>query len=202
MKVPALETKMPVIEGQAPIRWIGSAVIAASRWRVIGPFPNVPKVVSIAAPHSSLWDGLFGLSAAYAIGVRAHWMGKNTLFKGGFGALMRALGGIATDRSNPRGAVGQMVDKFRQSERFWLFIAPEGTRRPVEKWRTGFWHIAHEASVPILPVAFDWDAHVVHVLPLFTTSGDREADLAALYRLYAPYLGKHGKRAVPAEFVV
>ncbi len=193
----ALQAAMPTIEGQLPMRWIGRAVTAFSVWRVVGEFPNLPRLVAIAAPHSSLWDGFFGISAAYTMGVRATWMGKDTLFKGPFGGLLSALGGIPTDRTNARGAVGQMSDLIRQRERLWLFLAPEGTRRPVDKWRTGFWHIAREAGVPILPCAFDWPERCVHVLPLFYPTDDCAADMRDLYRIYEPFLGKNGKRAVP-----
>ncbi len=196
-KLVPLQPLMPAIQGQAPIRWLGRSVVAASHWRVVGEFPNISKAVCIAAPHSSIWDGVWGLSAAYAMGVRATWMGKDGLFRGPFGAVMRAIGGIPTDRKHSNGAVGQMIELLHERERLWLFLAPEGTRRSVGKWRTGFWHIARGAGVPIIPFAFDWEERCARILPPFETSNDCEADLQALYRLYAPYVGKGGKRAVP-----
>ena len=79
----AVKPSMPLIEGQGWARALGRMLVGSSNWRVVGEFPDLPKLVAIAAPHSSNWDGIFGISAAYAMGVRATWMGKNSLFKFG-----------------------------------------------------------------------------------------------------------------------
>lgn len=197
-KLIAVPPMAPRIAGQGFIRWIGSSVIRHSSWRLAGEFPQVAKLVAIAAPHSSNWDGIIGISFAYALGVRATWMGKDSLFKFGLDRLMRGLGGIPTDRSNPRGAVGQMAEMLRTSaDPMWLFLAPEGTRKIVPKWRTGFWHIASEAGVPILLVAIDYPARRFVVGPLFHPTGDKERDLQSLYDWYRPFQGKHGKSGLP-----
>jgi 1-acyl-sn-glycerol-3-phosphate acyltransferase len=112
---------------------------------------------------------------------------------------MTGLGGIATDRSNPRGAVGQMVELFREREKLWLFLAPEGTRKPVPKWRTGFWHIAQEAGVPILLVHVDFPQRCISVGGLFQPTGDKERDLQSLYDYYRPFKGKNGKSGLPTS---
>ena len=192
-----IKPSMPLIEGQGWARALGRMVVGSSNWSVVGDFPDVPKLVAIAAPHSSNWDGIFGISAAYAMGVRATWMGKNSLFKFGLAGLMSGLGGIATDRNSPHGAVGQMVELFRVREKLWLFLAPEGTRKVVPKWRTGFWHIAMEAGVPILLVHIDFAQRHICVGKLFYPSGDKESDLQALYDYYRPFRGKNGKSALP-----
>jgi 1-acyl-sn-glycerol-3-phosphate acyltransferase len=189
--------QLPRIRGQGFIRWFGATVVRLSPWRVDGEFPDLPKLVAIAAPHSSNWDAIIGISAAYAMGVRATWMGKNSLFRFGLERPLRGLGGIPTDRSNPRGAVGQMAELFKRPEPLWLFLAPEGTRKKVPKWRTGFWHIASEAGVPILLVAIDYPARRFVVGPLFYPTGDKERDLQALYDYYRQFQGKHGKSGLP-----
>jgi 1-acyl-sn-glycerol-3-phosphate acyltransferase len=197
-KLIAVPQRAPGIRGQAVARWLASTIIRNSSWRLVGEFPSLPKLVAIAAPHSSNWDGIIGISFAYALGVRATWMGKNSLFKFGLDRLMRGLGGIPTDRSNPRGAVGQMAEMVRTTnEPLWLFLAPEGTRKKVPKWRTGFWHIASEAGVPILLVAIDYPRRTFVVGPLFYPTGDKERDLQALYDYYRPFQGKHGKSGLP-----
>lgn len=198
-KLLELSPAAPRISGQRLPRALGRLLVACSSWRVVGEFPNIPRLVAIAAPHSSNWDGIFGISAAYAMGVRATWMGKNTLFRFGLRPLMRGLGGIETDRSNPRGAVGQMVELFRTTEKLWLFLAPEGTRKPVPKWRTGFWHIAQEAGVPILLVHVDFPNRCIAVGGLFHPTGDKERDLQALYDYYRPFKGKGGKSGLPTS---
>ncbi len=199
-KLIAIPPQTPRIRGQRFVRWVANTVIRCSSWRVVGEFPDVPRLVAIAAPHSSNWDGIIGISAAYAMGVRATWMGKDSLFKHGLAGLMRGLGGIPTDRSNPRGAVGQMAEMLKTTrEPLWLFLAPEGTRKKVRKWRTGFWHIASEAGVPILLVSIDFPGKRFVIGPLFHPSGDKEADLARLYGYYRQFVGKDGKSPLPLD---
>lgn len=189
----------PLIRGQRLPRALGRLLVACSRWRVVGEFPDIQRFVAIAAPHSSNWDGIFGISAAYAMGMRATWMGKNSLFRFGLRRLMQGLGGIEIDRSNPRGAVGQMVEMFRSGEKLWLFLAPEGTRKPVRKWRTGFWHIAQEAHVPILLLHVDFSERCIAIGSLFHPTGDKERDLQFLYDYYRPFKGKGGKSGLPTD---
>src|SRR5699024_7332686 len=112
-----------------------------------------------------------------------HFMIKNELFRGLFsplGALLRKLGGIAIDRHAAGGVVEQMSDRFRDQPSLWLAITPEGTRKPVERWKTGFWHIARHAGVPIFPVAFHYPDKRIVLGPLFETSEDMPADMARL----------------------
>lgn len=160
-------------------------------WRMAGSFPDVGKLVLIAVPHSSWWDGVWGLLLKVALGVDIAFMGKRELFRGPLGWLLRGLGGIPIERSATHGVVEQMVDRFRASPRLWLGIAPEGTRRPVAKWRSGFWHIARAAGVPILPVYFDYPSRTIGIGPLFRPGEDMDADLAALKAFYRPYRGRH-----------
>lgn len=198
-KLLQLKPNTPQKPGNGLMRALTNTLVACSSWRVVGEFPDIPKLIAIAAPHSSNWDGIFGISAAYSMGLRARWMGKSSLFRFGLGRLMRALGGIETDRSNPRGAVGQMVEMFRTSEKLWLFLAPEGTRKPVPKWRTGFWHIAQEAGLPILLLHVDFAQRCIAIGPLFYPTGDKERDLQSLYDYYRPFKGKGGKSGLPTS---
>ena len=145
----------------------------------------------IVAPHSSWWDGVWGLLLKVALGVDIAFMGKRELFRGPLGWLLRRLGGIPIERSATHGVVEQMVDRFQASPRLWLGIAPEGTRRTVVKWRSGFWHIARAAGVPILPVYFDYPSKTIGIGALFRPGGDMDADLAALKAFYRPYRGRH-----------
>lgn len=167
------------------------AVLRLCGWSLAGEFPDVPKLVLIAAPHSSWWDGMWGLLIKVAIGADVRFMGKRELFFWPLGSLLRRLGGMAIDRGSAQGVVGQMIDQFRQREKLWLGIAPEGTRKPVKRWKSGFWRIAREAGVPIFPVAFHYPDKTIRLGPLFDTSADMEADLARLRSFYAPFRGKH-----------
>ena len=166
-------------------------VLARCGWHIRGRFPDVPQLVLIAAPHSSWWDGLWGMLFKVALGVELSFMGKRELFRGPLGWTLRRLGGIPIERTHAHGLVGQMVERFRAQPCLWLGIAPEGTRRRVEKWRTGFWHIARAAGVPILPIAFDYSTRSIVIGALFQPTTDLDADIAALRAFYAPFHGRN-----------
>lgn len=160
-------------------------------WKLVGEFPDVPRAVLIAAPHSSWWDGFWGLIMKMAIGIDISFMGKRELFVGPLGWALRRLGGIPVERGTTHGVVEQMSERLRQADSFWIGISPEGTRKRVEKWRTGFWHIAREAHVPIVLVYFHYPERTIGVGPLFVTSADVEADIERLRAFYAPWQGKN-----------
>lgn len=166
-------------------------VLRLGGWSLVGEFPDVPRLVLIAAPHSSWWDGVWGLLVKVAVGADVRFMGKQELFRGPLGGLLRRLGGMPINRAAPKGVVEQMIDQFQQRDRFWLGIAPEGTRKPVQRWKNGFWHIAHDAGVPVFPVAFHYPDQTIHLGPLFDTTADMDADVARLRAFYAPFKGKH-----------
>lgn len=166
-------------------------VLRLAGWQLRGAFPDLPKVVMIAAPHSSWRDGIWGLLMKVAMGADVRFMGKQELFHGPLGGLLRRLGGMPIDRAATQCVVEQMIAQFRQHDALWLGIAPEGTRQPVARWRSGFWHIAHGAGVPILPVYFHYPDKTIGVGPPLTTSDDMEADIARLRAFYAPFQGKH-----------
>lgn len=175
-------------------RWFGRTLLRLGGWRMVGAWPDCPKVVVIVAPHSSGWDGVWGLGAKVGLGLGAEFMGKSELFWGPLGWLLRKMGGIPTYRHDPRGLVGAMTERFAERETMWLAIAPEGTRRPAARWRTGFWQIAHSAGVPVQCVAFDYPAKQIVVGPLLQLSDDMNADLDRIGEVFAPYQGK--KRGV------
>lgn len=160
-------------------------------WRIVGTFPDLAKLVLIAAPHSSWWDGFWGLLFKVALGADVRFMGKRELFVGPLGWLLRSLGGIPIERASAHGLVAQMAARFRASEQLWLGIAPEGTRKHVARWRSGFWHIARAAGVPILPVAFDYPTRTITIGAVFAPGADLSADLAELHAFYARFHGKH-----------
>jgi 1-acyl-sn-glycerol-3-phosphate acyltransferase len=172
-------------------RRLCAALLHACGWRLAGTMPDRAKLVMIAAPHSSWWDGVWGLILKSALGLNVSFMAKRELFAGPLGWLLRRAGGIPIERKESSGVVEQMTDRFAQSERLWLGIAPEGTRKRVTKWKNGFWHIARNAGVPILPVYFDYPSRTIGFGPLFEPTADLAADLAALHAFYAPWRGKH-----------
>ncbi|MDE3127508.1 MAG: lysophospholipid acyltransferase family protein [Gemmatimonadota bacterium] len=172
-------------------------MLALLGWRVEGNLPAVHRAVIIVAPHTSNWDFVIGIAAKLGMGLHASWLGKHTLFRGPFGWFMRRLGGIPVDRSRPQDAVAQAVARFAASERMVLGLAPEGTRRAVPRWRSGYYHIAHGAGVPIVPVALDWPTRTLVVGPSVQPSDDMPADLAALGAFYQPWRGRRGEVTPP-----
>lgn len=182
-RVPALPPSLPR-RGNAASRFLGRAVLAAGRWRIDGDLPDLPKLVVIVAPHTSNWDFVLGIAAVFALGLRVRFLGKHTLFAPPLGWLMRWLGGTPVIREAPQGAVAQAVAMMAAEPSVVLGLAPAGTRTRDTPWRSGFWHIAHAARAPILPVAFDGARRAIRLFAPFETSGDYEGDLRRLVSLY------------------
>lgn len=167
------------------------SVLRLCGWRFVGPFPDVARAVLIAAPHSSWWDGVWGLLLKVGVGADVKFMAKQELFRGPLGGVLRRVGGMPIDRSATKGVVEQMVDQFARRDAFWLGIAPEGTRKAVKRWKSGFWHIAHDAGVPIVTAYFNYADKTIGIGPLFQLSDDLDADLLRLREFYAPFKGRH-----------
>jgi len=187
---PSLPPAMPQLPQNARRRLVGW-VLERAGWRIEGQFPDLPRLVLVAAPHSSWWDGVIGLMFKVALGAEVMFIGKRELFRGPLGWLLRRLGGIPVERGQAQGLVGQMAERFAGRQPLWLGLAPEGTRRRVAAWKTGFWHIAKAAAVPILPVAFDYPTRRIVVGEAFHPGADQAADLARLRAFYAPFRGRH-----------
>ncbi len=188
--LPPLPPEMPRLRprrARAACAWL----LRRAGWRLAGELPNRAKLVLIAAPHSSWWDGVWGLLFKIALGADIAFMAKRELFRGPLGWVLRRLGGIPIERSATHGVVEQIADRLRAAPRLWIGITPEGTRRHVNRWKSGFWHIARAAGVPILPIAFDYPSRTITIGPLFEPSTNLVADLAALRAFYAPFHGRH-----------
>jgi 1-acyl-sn-glycerol-3-phosphate acyltransferase len=164
--------------------------LTACGWRLAGELPDRAKLVLIAAPHSSWWDGVWGLLLRTALGANVSFMAKRELFSGPLGWLLRRVGGMPIERSGAHGIVEQMTARFAGADRLWLGITPEGTRRHVTKWKNGFWYIARAAGVPILPIYFDYPSRTIGIGPLFEPGTDLADDLARLRAFYAPWRGR------------
>ena len=176
-------------------RALGKSVLAAMGWRLDVGFPDAPKFVVVVAPHTSAWDFVIGIFAMLALGIRASWMGKHGLFRWPFAGVLRWLGGIPIDRRSSHGAVETMVDLFKSRRELILGIAPEGTRRKVDTWRTGFYHIARGAGVPIVPCYFDYGRKVIGTGAAVHPTGDLAGDLLAIRSVYEGVAGKNPSRA-------
>lgn len=171
--------------------WFSRGVLRLCGWRLVGELPDVPKLILIGAPHSSYWDGLWGLLMKIAAGIEVNIMIKREVLDGPLGIILRPIGMIPINRKAALNVVGQMVERFRQRERMWLGITPEGTRKKVKEWKSGFLRIAHEADVPILTIFIDYPTKTFTLGPVVRATGDHDADMAKIRALFAPYRGKH-----------
>jgi 1-acyl-sn-glycerol-3-phosphate acyltransferase len=160
-------------------------------WRLEGGFPDLPKFVIIVAPHTSNWDFPVGVAAKLALRLQVTFLGKNTLFRFPLGIIMRALGGMPVDRSASNDLVSGITAEFARREKLVIVVAPEGTRKRVERWKTGFYHIARGANVPVVPVALDWGNRAVRIGAPFFTTGDIARDMAVLQDWYAGIRGRN-----------
>ena len=184
VSLPALGERVP--RKRNPLtQALSRAALTTAGWRFEGFLPNLPKFVVAVAPHTSNWDFVVGLLARRALGLDAHFLGKHTLFRPPFGWFMRWLGGTPVRRDMPGGVVQQVAETFRTHEAFVLGLAPEGTRKRVAAWRTGFYYIALEAGVPIVPVTFDYGRkRIAAAVPIIPT-GDLDADLQPMRVFFA-----------------
>ncbi|RDS82145.1 acyltransferase [Dyella monticola] len=188
---------LPVVPPQAPRLdsrfwpWLARGLLRLSGWQLLGTLPDVPKVIIIGAPHSSYWDGVWGLMMKVALGVNINIMIKREVLEGPLGVILRPIGMIPINRTAALNVVGQMAQRFNQQERMWLGITPEGTRKRVTHWKSGFLRIAHEANVPIQTLFIDYPSKSFTLGPLIHASDDAEADMATIRALFRPYRGKH-----------
>jgi 1-acyl-sn-glycerol-3-phosphate acyltransferase len=189
--VPALPPAAPRAGTSPPWRRLAIALLSTFGWRIEGEWPDVPRLVVIAAPHSSAWDAVWGFAMLLAMDLGVVFMAKKEAFVGPLGWYLRRMGGLAVDRAAPGGVVEQVAARVRESERMWFVLAPEGTRRRVEKWKPGFWKIARAADVPVLCAAFDYPNRRVVIGPLLRCSDDFDADVARIRDWYRPFIGKH-----------
>ena len=167
------------------LRGLAIGILKIIRWNAIGKeLPN-PRFVLIGAPHTSNWDFPLMLLAVLKLRLQVFWMGKNTLFSFPFGGLMKWLGGIPIDRSKPNNVVTQITEEFEKNENLIVLIPPEGTRSKVERWKTGFYHIARNAKVPILLGYVDAPKKEAGLADFFDPSGDVEKDLEEIRLFYA-----------------
>lgn len=173
-------------------RKVATWVLRAGGWRMRGALPDLPRAVLIAAPHSSNWDGIWVYFAATAMGLDISILGKEVLFKiPVLNFVLRRYGGIPAVAAAGDTMFDQTVRLLQESDRCWVGIAPEGTRKQVARWRIGFWKIASAADVPIVPVYLHYPDKVIGVMPVFHTSGNMQADIAQLRESYRPWQGKH-----------
>ena len=184
--------------------FLGRTFLKAVGWNLDDGLPNDPKIIIIIAPHTTNWDFIYMLMAAYALDLHPNWMGKKELFWGPLGWFFRSLGGIAVDRKKKSNVVEQTAEAIKQRDEIVLGLAPEGTRSKASYWRSGFYHIARLAEVPVAFAYLDYPSKTAGIVPGFTPSGDMDADMEIIRNFYQDKLGKYPEnigeiRFKPAE---
>ena len=169
---------------------LGRLILKMMGWRIVGALPNVDRAVLAVAPHTSNIDGVIGLSAIQALRVHVRFMAKHTLFEGRLGRFMFWLGGIPVNRDNAHDLVEQTAHAMQQAP-CWLGIAPEGTRKGADRWKTGFYRIAEAQSIPIVVLGFCYRRRQVRVMGSVTPSGDMDADLAKMVEMLGDIVPRH-----------
>lgn len=171
------------------LRLLAALGLKISGWKIQSAAIPQPPFVLIGAPHTSNWDFLLMLAVILQLRLQISWMGKNSLFRFPFGPLMKWMGGIPIDRSKANNVVMQTVSQFKRRPNLIVLIPPEGTRSKVERWKTGFYHIAHKAGVPVVMAGIDGPDKNIRLLGEFHPSGDVEKDLPLVQAHYQGLMG-------------
>jgi 1-acyl-sn-glycerol-3-phosphate acyltransferase len=167
-------------------KWMG--------WKVTGHFPyDVPKAIIVAAPHTTFADFWLGFFAREVMGVWIQFIGKSDLFWFPLGNLLRLAGGIPVERNKRTNFTESVAQMLRAQTTCYISMSPEGTRKPVEKLKTGFYYIALAANVPIIHAVFDYGNKEVRWAGPFYPTGDIVADMP---HILAPFVGVQGKNRV------
>ncbi len=184
---------------QSPLKPIADALLKLMRWKTEGPLPTVEKFVIIVAPHTSNWDLPLGYISGHSLELLSRWrygfMAKASAFREPLGSLIRWMGGLPIDRYSANNVVEQMVEAFRRHDQLMLAITPEGTRKRTPYWKSGFYHIALGAGVPIVPAFMDYRLRLTRLGAALWPTGQIEADLDVLRQFYAGVTAKF-----PAQF--
>ncbi len=172
-------------------RFIARVVARLAGWRIEGEFPNVDKAIFVASPHTSNWDGFFMLMCAWHMGVRLSWITKHTMFRPSIGWFIRWAGGVPVDRRANHNTVDQIAAQFDAADELYLAIAPSGTRAKRDYWKSGFYHMARAADVPLILGYIDYKRKAGGCGPVIHLTGDIPADMDRIRSFYEDIEGAH-----------
>lgn len=173
-------------------KWLGQKWLDLTGWRLDGPKPDYPKCVIIACPHTSNWDLAYMLAAAWVYDAPLRWLGKKEIFRPPFRGLMMSMGGLPVDRSKNNNLVDQIVEMLKTSEEdLMIVVPPSGTRGKREYWKSGFYHMAHGAGVPVVPGFLDYDGKRAGFGEPIHLTGDMTADMDVFRAFYADKRGRY-----------
>ena len=178
-------------------RFCGRAVARVFGWTVEGGFPDVRKAIFVASPHTSNWDGFFMLMCSWHLGVRLSWITKHTMFRWPLGWFVRWLGGVPVDRRSRHDTVQQIAQQFEEADALYLAIAPAGTRARTPHWKSGFYHMAMAAKVPLILGYVDYARKAAGCGPVIYLTGNVGADMDRIRTFYDGIEGRHPQLHTP-----
>lgn len=170
-------------------QWLGTIVLSIFGWQVSGNIPNEERIVIIAAPHTSNWDFVLGISTLFALNVNIKWLGKNSLFMPGIAWFFKWLGGIPVDRDNPAALIDYVVRTVEREKGMVIGMSPEGSRKKIERWKSGFLRIAKQTESKILFLSIDSPSKTLKFGKVFEPSGDNEKDINFVMDYYKQFKG-------------
>jgi 1-acyl-sn-glycerol-3-phosphate acyltransferase len=195
-----LQDTVPAPRAPTFTRRMALRLLALFGWSVDVAWPPGPRAIIVIYPHTSNWDFIVGIIARYAIGLPVQWLAKDTLFRGPFDAIFRKWGGIPVNRRQSTGFIGHLLEEFRRRPWMWVVFTPEGTRSYREYWKSGFYHLALEARVPVGLAYIDYKRREVGLRRYLTFTGDVERDLDLIREEYAGKVGRRPGHAGPIRF--
>ncbi|MGC9331047.1 MAG: 1-acyl-sn-glycerol-3-phosphate acyltransferase [Bacteroidales bacterium] len=166
-------------------------------WKITGYYPALPKSVCVMAPHTSMWDFVWGKLYFMYVGLKPRFLIKKEMFKWPLGFILKALGGIPVDRSKPNDLIDNLINKIEEMDSFLLVITPEGTRKRVDVWKTGAIRIAKRANVPLVVGKIDYKQKELDVLRVFDPVPGDKNFINELKLTFAGVTGKHPEKFNP-----
>ena len=169
---------------------IGKFFLTITGWKFKGDIPRSDRIILVAGPHTSNWDFLLALAFIFGLNLNVFWIGKHTLFKNGLSKIMRKLGGIPVDRASPELLMNEVSHIVKKQQGVIIAISPEGTRKKVERLKSGFLRIAKTTNSQILLAGIDFESKLIHLGKLFQPSGNTESDLLNVHNYFRQFKGK------------
>lgn len=178
------------------LKFISYLYLKIIGWKINGTFPpDIKKCIIIAAPHTSFYDFAIGRAAFYQFGInKIYFLIKKEVFKFPISGILKAMGGVPVDRGRSSNMVVSLTKMFKEKEKFLLIITPEGTRKYVENWKKGFYHIAENAQVPIVLSYVDYGKKEGGLGPVIFPSGNYEEDFKIIQEFYKDKTAKYPEK--------
>ena len=195
MFIPKLGDQTPQ-RGNRYSKWLGRMLMRFFRWHIEGEISSSPKIIFVMGPHTSWWDFTLNFWVYLALGLDASWFIANNYTKSALGKWLAYFGAISVNRSEHNDMVTQMANLFDTRDKFLLAIFPEGTRKPVAKWKSGFWHIAKKAHVPVQLVALDYARRATVFGPIQNLTDNMDKDIQHMRMYFKSVIPKHPEKAL------